>query len=114
MNDFGDLQEGQHIELLCQGCFKVWFPWELPKAWEACVPAYHSRRCQERRRVTRKKSTVYPKCPNPDKVLYRSHRDATPASIALCVRYRQPFSVYTCACGGLHIGRIPYRRRRRA
>ncbi len=110
--DYGTVAPGQKLELLCQGCFKVWFPWVTTSDWYAHVPAYHSRRCQERSRRGRKKATTYVKCPRPEKVLYRTHKAASAEAILLGQRYQQPFSIYSCSCGGLHVGRVPYRRQR--
>lgn len=108
---FGDIAPGQHLELKCQGCPK-WFPWETSPNWYAEVPSYHNRKCRERRRISHQKATRYVKCPRIDKRLYRTHREAQLVAISLSKQYRQPFQVYTCVCGGRHVGRILYRKAR--
>jgi hypothetical protein len=108
------VEPGKKFQLRCQGCGS-WFDWEPGEHWAYEVPSYHSRTCQERTRIRKKRATEYVKCPRPEKVLYRQHSEAQESAVEMCARYRKPFTVYTCVCGGLHVGSLPYRlpRRRR-
>lgn len=99
---------GDTIEIRCEGC-REWFAWTVVEGWEAGTPSHHSRNCKQRHSGKRLKATQHVPCPHPHKRLFRGQATACAEMIHMAKTYREPFTVYRCVCGGLHIGRPAWR-----
>ena len=106
-----ELYEGLAVEMRCGGCRK-WFAWTVTAEhgpWQDNVPAYCRRGCKKRRRNVIKNSQKYVPCPRPEKRLYRTEKEAEVDRKSLALSFLQPFTIYHCVCGGIHVGRVPTR-----
>lgn len=89
----------------CEGC-GTYFDWTPKSHVSETPPSYHSRACQNRKRSRLHKQEAPFKCPNPNKRLYRTHREAQQACNEMNDTYLKP---YRCRCGGLHVGHPNFR-----
>jgi hypothetical protein len=107
------LQPGATVEIKCVGCSR-WFTWTVTDEhgpWYDNVPAFHSRKCRERRRERlRDEFPDLAPCPHPEKRVYDSQADAEVVRRSLTRQYREPFSILRCVCGNWHIGRTAMRK----
>lgn len=107
------IQVGETLVMHCFGCKKE-FEWTVLNGWWSGVPTHCSRNCKVRHKNRRRREREYHPCPRKDKKLYVRQESAFAAAVQMGRKFQVPLAVYRCVCGGLHVGRVKFKRKESA